>query len=324
MLKKTILVIIIFFVTGELLMRLDEYFKFFDDTRVVKIAKEIVITPEYTMMNENKIDLSGNNLRIMVLGDSYIAGGGIEAKDKFSEQLKLILKKNNKKYNAVYVLDVSKPSNNTLDNRQTYFEFVDKFKPQYVIIGYNLNDIDGNLDKSLIKVDSGKTAAEMTNTYVKQTLLQKITYFYKQSKVLDYVLHTLHNEMKIHGFIFPNSVLDVTIKNYVENRRSWQQSKQLLQEVSNDAKAKNIQLIMLKFPEIYLLEYPKIFEKTETTIRDFYKQLPWVIFVNGNDIFKGEKSKDYILSKYDGHPNEKAHNKMAVYISKYITTSVNH
>ncbi len=323
MLKKTIFVIIIFLVTGELLMRLDEHFKFFDDTRVVKIAKEIVITPEYTMMNENKIDLEGNNLRIMVLGDSYIAGGGIEAKDKFSEQLKLILKKNNKKYDAVYVLDVSKPSNNTLDNRQTYFEFVDKFKPQFVIIGYNLNDIDGNLDKSLIKVDSGKTSAEMTNTYVKQTLLQKITYFYKQSKVLDYVLHTLHNEMKIHGFIFPNSVLDVTIKNYVENRKSWQQSKQLLQEVSDDAKAKNIQLIMLKFPEIYLLEYPKIFEKTENTIRDFYKQSPWVIFVNGNDIFKGEKSKDYILSKYDGHPNEKAHNKMAMYISKYITTSDN-
>ena len=322
MLKKIIFVLIIFLVTGELLMRLDEYFKFFDDTRVVKIAKEIVITPEYRMMNENKIDLKGNNLRVMVLGDSYVAGGGLTAKDKFSEQLKLILNNNNKKYDAVYVLDVSKPSNNTLDNRQTYFEFVNKFKPQYVIIGYNLNDIDGNLDKSIIRIDSGKTAADMTNTYVKQTILQKITYFYKQSKVIDYVLHTLHNEMKIHGYIFPNSVLDVTIKNYVENRKSWQQSKQLLQEVSADVKEKDIQLIFLKFPEIYLLEYPQIFAKTENVIRDFYKQSPWVIFINGNDILKGEKSKDYILSKYDGHPNEKAHNKMAMYISKFINTAV--
>lgn len=304
-------------------MRLDEYFKFFDDTRVVKIAKEIVISPEYILMNENKIDLAGNNLRIMVLGDSYIAGGGIEAKDKFSEQLKTILKQNNKKYDAIYILDLSKPSNNTLDNRQTYFEFVDKFKPQYVILGYNLNDIDGNLDKSLIKTEAGKSVANTTNTYVKQTLLQKITYFYKQSKVLDYILHTLHNELKIHGFVVPNSVLDVTLKNYVENRTSWKQSKLLLQEISDDAHKKNIQLIVLKFPEIYLLEYPKIFETTENTIRDFYKQSPWVIFVNGNDIFKGEKSAEYILSKYDGHPNEKAHKKMANYISKYIPTGNN-
>lgn len=321
MLKKTILVVIIFFVTGELMMRLDEHFKLFDDTRVVKIAKEIVITSEYKMMSENKIDFGDNNLRVMVMGDSYIAGGGIEAKDRFSEQLKLILKNDNKKYDAVYVLDVSKPSNNTLDNRQSYFEFVEKFKPQYVIIGYNFNDIDGNLDKSLVKVDSGKTAADMTNSYVRQTLLQKITHFYKQSKVLDYVLHTLHNELKIHGFIFPNSVLDVTIQTYVQNQKPWQESKQLLQEVSDDARKKNIELIVLKFPEIYLLEYPKIFQQTENVIRDFYKKSPWVTFINGNDLFKGDKSKDYILSKYDGHPNEKAHKKMAVAIAKFINTA---
>jgi hypothetical protein len=30
-----------------------------------------------------------------------------------------------------------------------------------------------------------------------------------------------------------------------------------------------------------------------------------------SDIFKGEKSKDNILSKYDGHPNERAHKRIA-------------
>ncbi len=320
MYKKIFLIAILFIITGEIMIRLDMKFKFFEDTRVVKIATDLKITPEYNMLIANKINFSGNNLRIMVIGDSYIAGGGIEAKDRFSQQLKLILEKNNKKYDDIFVLDVSKPSSNTLDNNQTYFHFVDSFKPHIIILGYNLNDVEGNLEKQKGETGTGNSYA-VTNSNAKQTFIKKVYKIYKKSEFMNFVFHKLHTELKAHGVIFPNSEFDLTLKSYYQDKENWKKSKLLLQEVTDDAKKKNIQLIVLKFPEINLIEYPQLFLKTETIIRNFYNQSPSVLYINGSEIFNVENSKDYMLSKYDGHPNEKAHKKMAVIVSKLINTS---
>ena len=83
----------------------------------------------------------------MVLGDSYIHGGGIEFENNFSQQLKKMFSNETLGFDKVWVLDVSKSSANNLDNNMIYFQFVEKFKPDIVILGYNYNDIEGDLDK---------------------------------------------------------------------------------------------------------------------------------------------------------------------------------
>jgi len=319
MFKKIILIVTIFIVTGEIMIRIDEKFIFLSDTRIVKIATGVTTTPEFNLLNENKIDFSEKTLRIMVIGDSYIAGGGIELKDRFSQQLKLILKINNKIFDQIYVLDVSSPSSNSLDNSQTYFNYVDKFKPTFVILGYNLNDVEGNLEIQRNKVDMSNFNPAKTNSHVNESFTKKLYNLYKKSKFLDFILHKLHNELKAHGIIVPNSVFDLILKSYYQDKENWEKSKLLLKELAVDTKEKNIQLIVLKFPEINLLEYPELFVKPEKTISDFFKLLPFVKYVNGSELFNGGNSKDYILSKYDGHPNEKAHKKMATEIARFIT-----
>jgi len=102
--------------------------------------------------------------------------------------------------------------------------------------------------------------------------------------------------MKAIGLIIPNSEFDLTLKSYYLDKQNWQKSKLLLQEISDDAKKKNIQLIVLTFPEINLLEHSGLFVKTEKIIGDFYKQSPSVTYVNGFDLFNGEHAKDYMLS----------------------------
>jgi len=192
--KKIIFIVLIFIITGELMIRLDEKFQFFDDTRVVKIATGLTVTPEYTMLNEHTINFSANNLRVMTIGDSYIAGGGIEPKDRFSQQLKSMLKTNNKAHDDILVLDVSKPSSNTLDNNQTYFHFIDSFKPHVVILGYNLNDVEGNLQKQKDKPGAGNAGIAGTNSRGKESFVNKIYKIYKTSRFLDFTFHKLHNE----------------------------------------------------------------------------------------------------------------------------------
>jgi hypothetical protein len=301
----------IFIECGELLMRLDERFQFLAANKIVKIKTTVEDTPEFEMVKNNSINLNGNNLRVMVLGDSYIHGGGINFKDNFSQQLKILLQNANRKYESIYVLDISKPSSNTLDNTQAYFEFAGKFKPDIVVLGYNYNDVEGNLEKNKLQDSTVDFSKKKTSTSQNERLIQKIYKIIYKSKVIQYTLHNIHDEMKAHGYIMPNSVFDLTLKSYYQDKDDWKKSKVLLQEMIDDCKKNNSQFIVLKFTEINLLEYKSIFKRTDSCIHSFFASSPSVDYVDVSDIFKGEKSKDNILSKYDGHPNEKAHKKIA-------------
>jgi lysophospholipase L1-like esterase len=318
MFKKTIFYLLIFVAVGEIMIRIDDRFRFFTDNRVVKIGTGVATTPEFKLLNENKIDLSNKSLRVLVIGDSYIAGGGIELKDRFSRQLNILLNKKSGGFNQIYVLDVSRPSSNNLDNNQSYFYYINRFKPDVVILGYNLNDVEGNLEKQIAKNEIAENHISTTNSSLNRSFSKKIYSLYKNSKFLDFTLHKLHEEMKAHGKVVPNSVFDLMLKSYSLNKENWVASKNLLNEVIADANEKKIHLCILKFPEINLLEYPELFTESDKVIKDYFTQFQSIDYINGTELFKGKDSKDYILSKYDGHPNEKAHKEMAIAVSNIV------
>jgi hypothetical protein len=317
MVKKILITILIFVLAGELLIRFDEAFGIMEASRVVKIETSLAITPEFELLKNNRINTSSNNYRIMVLGDSYIHGGGIEFKDNFSQQLKILLKEGNHKYDDVYVLDVSKPSSNNFDNIQTYYQFSGKFKPQAIILGYNYNDILGNLDKEIVltQIDSFKNIR--TSSQEKQTLIKKIYDILYQSKFINFVLHNLHDEMKAHGIVMAKSSFGLMLSDYHKNNENWVKSKQLLSEMIIEAKKNGVEIYLLKFPEINLLSYPELFSATDKVIADYFNNMG-IHYIDGAEIFKGEKTEDNILSKYDGHPNERAHHKMATHVYEII------
>ena len=72
----------------------------------------------------------------------------------------------------------------------------------------------------------------------------------------------------------------------------------------------NIEFIVYQFPEINFLDYRQLFAKANTSIKLFLDNFT-LTYVEGGKAFEGKNSKDYMLSKYDGHPNEKAHYIMA-------------
>ncbi len=198
-----------------------------------------------------------------------------------------------------------------LDNTEAYFEFADKFKPDIVILGYNYNDVEGNLEKKEIQDTAVSFAKKKTSSNQNQRFIKKVYDVVYKSKVIQYVLHNIHDELKARGYIIPNSAFDLTLKSYYLDKENWTKSKVLLQEMIDDCKNKNSQLVVLKFNEMNLLEYRPLFDKTDSCIYSFFKASPAVDYIDVSDFFTGEKSKDNILSKYDGHPNEKAHKKIA-------------
>jgi len=320
--KEIFFLFIVFFLVGELLVRFDEKYKLLESSQIVKMSTDLTVTPEFVLVKNNTINLSGNNLRVMVLGDSFIHGGGIEFKDNFSQQLKLLLQINNHYYDNIYVLDLSKGAANNFDNNQIYFQFANKFKPDIVVLGYSYSANSGDLYKlsSKIGLDSFSTINFTLNR--KKSVPQKIYSVLYNSSVLHYVLYNFHNYLKSFGLIFPKSEFNLILNEYIQDSDQWKRSKFLLSQINFDVLEKKIKLIVLKFPEMNLMEYPKMFNEPDHVIQSFYDNFPTINYVNCVDYFKGKKSSDYILSKYDGHPNERAHHLIALNVFNFINSDL--
>lgn len=319
MIKKIFFTVLIFAAIGELLIRLDEGLGVMQESKIIKIEASVTNTPEYELVKENKIDTSDNSFRLMVIGDSYIHGGGIDFSKNVSQQLKQLLLQHNKTYKNIYVLDVTKPSSNNFDNVQAYYQFQKQFKPQVVVLGYNYNDNEGNLDKQIKGGSIDEFKERSASSSEKKSFISKLYDIVYQSRLVYYVMHNLHDEMKAHGIVMGNSAFSQMLKDYTQDRSNWVKSKELLKGMISDAKSNNIQLVVLRFPEMNLLKYPNLFAGTDAVIEKFFTQENNTgRFINGTALFKGEKPEDNILSKYDGHPNERAHKKMADYLFTVI------
>lgn len=318
--KKIIISIIIFVLIGEVMIRFDKYFGIMESSRVVKIATDIALTPEYELLQKNFFtnNDSLNDFRVMVLGDSYIHGGGIEFKDNFSQNLKHMINSEKGNFDKAWVLDVSKPDSNNLDNNEAYFQFIDKFNPDVVVIGYNINDIDGNLEKKKDSTQINEFKEKKASGEEEKSFISKIYKVLYASEFVHYILHNMHNQLKTFGVTIPGSKFDATLKSYYNNTPNWQKSKELLSQIIKHTENNNIELIIYKFPEINLIEYPNLFKKSDDAIKSFFNNYSSVHYIDGTEKFRNQEAKDYMLSKYDGHPNEKAHKKMAMEVFELI------
>jgi lysophospholipase L1-like esterase len=310
--KSVLIFILCFAVSGEVLIRLTEHFKILESNRVQKIDIAIESSDELDLYQANQIDLSDSSLRILVIGDSYIHGGGIMPDKKMSNQLRRTINQDNNKYKNIYILDVSKPDANNLDNLKTYLEYKD-FSPQIVILGYHFNDINGNLD-DVIKVDSipgQKSNVKTSSGSQSKMFIRKVTNFLYHSAILEYAMPKFNNMMLSKGYIIPNSRLHNTLKYYEQDHETWKKSKNILSQMISDIQENGSKLIVYHFAYTNLIEYPQLFDKSSTSIEQFFKSFDHVNYISGIEHFKGEKASDYFIYKHDGHPNAKAHSLIA-------------
>ena len=320
--KKTFVIFIICFIfIGELFIRMTDSFHILEESRIVKISIAIDSTNELKLLQKKQIDLSDSSLRILILGDSYIHGGGISPDKKISRRLKTIIKKNCIKYKKTYVLDVSQPNSNNLDNMNAYFKYKAEFLPQIVVLGYHYNDINGNLNEVnklseplKFKPDLEKKIAGSRS----KMAIRKITDFLYNSAILNYMMPRLNNTILNMGYIIPKSRLYNTIEYYKSNNETWKKSKQFLTRVLTDGHNSNTYFIVYHFAYTNLIEYPELFEETNDKIERFFESFENTTYISGIEHFRGKKASDYYINRHDGHPNAAAHFLISKKINDYI------
>lgn len=306
---KILLNICLFLIIGEGLIRVDKRFDLLNNSPK-KISVKLEETDLLKSVEERLFTTDPNQFRILVLGDSYIHGGGIATSEKFSKKLSFLLNNTNNSNLKFLVLDVSRPSNNTLDNYNSFKYYEEIFKPHVVFWAYNFNDILGSLETvNGTTTESNKQKSSPNRISQKSTGLKKFTkQVYSYSELLRYISANTQKEFKTNGIVLPFGDFHyLTNEAYLETSNNWKTTQRILSETSRICQLNQSEFILYKMPVFNLLNQNELFTLINESILKYFDSNPSFIYIDGNNDFKGLNGNDFQLSKYDGHPNANAH-----------------
>lgn len=317
---KIILYALLFFAIGEALVRIDRRFDLLNNAPQ-KIAVEIEESDLLKTVQEGRFVSDSSQFRILVIGDSYIHGGGIDPAEKFSKKLEAILNSADTLSCDFVVLDVSVPRNNTLDNYNAFEFFDQSFDPHLVFWAYNYNDILGKLKRD----EEGHSDSEEAKQPPKQIKRERrglnkiIKEVYSLSRLALYLSETAQKELKTLGIVTPGGDFsNLTRKVYLPSSKNWQETQRIFTQVSEICQSDKKDFIFYKMPEFNLMHKPELFSMPDNALLQFTDSIDNMVYINGSQEFADLDINQYKMSKYDGHPNAKAHLFIANRIAEYI------
>jgi len=301
----------LFFLVGELIIRIDLEYDILNNSPY-KIEVKIEESELRNKIEKGNFIPNPNQTRILVIGDSYINGGGIPIEKRFSKRLSNLLKE------ETLILDISRPSNSTLDNYNSFLFYQEKFKPQFVFWAYNFNDIL----YSIPPINSSKKTEIVPPKRVSKKkigLKKYVSQLYSFSELTRYVSSKIQKQLKFQGIVVPiGEFYQLTQKTYLETNKNWIDTKKKLNTVSQICKTNQSKFILYKMPEFNLLNHSNLFHSLDEKFVNYINSNKNITYYNGINDFENENSDKFMLSKYDGHPNELAHFRIAKKIAEYI------
>ncbi len=318
--KRAIITIAIILMAGEVMVRVDKGWIRTRQQEVVAI--EIEESDLLKRVNAGEYEPDDSVLRVLVLGDSYIYGAGVEPAMKTSKVLGARLEDDwvgrRGTIRSVEVLDVSRPSNNSLDNLLAMEMYGERFRPHFVVLGYNWNDILGGLRRQNVPKPRTEGIPEQVEKEV-STLKSLILTIYGVTELGAYLSTQIQHSMKQHGFILPIGDFHLlTQVVYEESSPQWRASHEVLSDLGRVARANGAMLVVYDFPEFNLLEQPQLFDQPRRVLSRFFTDDLADVYIDGWKHFEPVAESQWYISKYDGHLNGLAHARVAERIAEEI------
>ncbi len=104
----------------------------------------------------------------------------------------------------------------------------------------------------------------------------------------------------------------------METNENWINTQKTLNKVSQICKINQYEFILYRMPEFNLLSHPNLFYQFDKAMINYVESNENITYFNGIEDFDNEVGDKFMLSKYDGHPNELAHIRIAEKIAKII------
>jgi lysophospholipase L1-like esterase len=211
----------------------------------IEINSHGMKSPEITMEKQE------NTYRIAFLGDSITFGWAIPFSDSFPEQLKNKLQQSSEK--DIEILNFAVPGYVGIQNYETLRSKVLKYDPDLVIMGHFLNDPD-----SIWQVYETST-----------NIPTPIKIFLNENSCTYNWAKTRRNIILNRAGVITNSPYE---KLYIESSETWQNHKQLFDNMATFSKDNNVQILVVILPNWHNLndeyEFIKIHQQLNKTITD--------------------------------------------------------
>jgi len=242
----------------------------------------------------------GNRKRIVVVGDSFVAGGGVEKiEDRFSNQL------GEKLGDDYVVMTVARNGWNTRQEIEGVLAY--PYQPDIVIFSYYINDIEGVAGRMGISRPPGLLI------YPPDWLRPLVD----NSYALNFAYWRL---FRWHAFADPNQRTDIqTYQNHLralyKDPEVWAAHQEELQEVCNLTQTQQLQLVVVVFPDMLKLEETR---DLSGRVVDFF-QTRGVAIVDVAAVIDAEQPKRLIANSVDTHPSVEVHTLVADALYAVIT-----
>ncbi len=309
----------VFLLVGEIIIRMDDAFRPFEDDQHGAVPIAVNNTYEWQLLKGNKVPQDDSTLRVLVLGDSYIHGVGLDPSLALPQLLKTKLRDTSGKYKRYLVLDATMPANNALDNYRMYQAVDKRFKPQLVVLAYNLNDVMDNLDEDTSK---GVSIAEVIKEHPGVTNLRTtLNSLLIHSHLIYFAVHQIKLEAKLAGFLLPGSDLDIQMKSYTQHQTNWIKTQKIMAKLMDSTTERKEAFLVMMVPIYNLLKNPALFRATDSTIYHFFadaRRSNMVVW-NTRSFFTGMQPSTLCLNKYEEHPSAKVHEMEADSVRKFIS-----
>lgn len=252
---------------------------------------------------EYPLERSPGVRRIVVLGDSYTQGVGVEFQETFSKRLEPRLER---AWGPSEVINFGVSGYNTVLELATLRETAAQFKPDLIVVGYVLNDIE-----------ISNPASEARAGLESQSLVdQAHTGLKRRSMLYRHLAPKIGRVLGMFGARYAVGMTSFMMASYDEASPGWVASRQALLGIAAEARQLDARLLVVVFPAMNdFRTYP--LSHAHEAITRFCTQ-------NGIDVldllprFRREKVAELTVF-LDGHPNSRAHAIFAEEIFAYLS-----
>ena len=321
--------------TGEFFIKLDIKYNL-THLNEYNIKKQNPNILDKSFIDNKKFKIHKNQIRIMILGDSYIEGIGINKSLRFNNQLANILEKHKDLNKKPIILSLTQPGFNAIDKYFSFLDYYEKFKPHFVLWFHSLNDISFSYTSEFSDIKQ-KLAEKKDNAYnnIEKKNIASITEtinlnhtnnkskfynlktFISKSDLLYYLSSNLFNEILLRGFLIPyGDFYYLTQSLYNNSTKQFKLYKDIFKHVFIKIN-KNTKLIVYSMPEYNLINQTEFFKNVDSTLYNFFKEKN-AIYIDGKDHLMGYKFNQLVSTRSDGHPNSLAHKIITKKVSDLI------
>ena len=206
---------ILFIGTGEFLIKLDIKYNlaYWNNYLPPELHSKVLDASNFYKSN---FKLNENQNRIMIIGDSYIEGIGIDKPFRFKSQLNDLLKKDTNSNKEHVILSLSKPGNNSIDKYLSFLEYYTIYQPHIIVWFHTINDllmdpkIVKDIKKDLIKFEDKLTINNQSDILIvkkkpvkHKTIIHNLENLIEKSFLLNYLKENVYNELLLRGISIP-------------------------------------------------------------------------------------------------------------------------